>query len=330
MMHLSSGIPTRDDLARLLGSAQYRRHTDYARDFLARHNDALAGYGKHWGADPFGLWSRRWEYPYAIESVLAYAERRGTSGPLKLLDAGSGVTFFPYLVCDRVPDASAVCVDSDATYPPMFAAINKQQGHDRVQFVQASLQAMPVEAASVDVVACISVLEHTDRYDDILAEFARVLKPGGLLVLTFDLSLDGKFTLSRPQAQRLLAKVAELFDADEAKLLNQLSAMDEPDAILTTQFVKQTNPELLPWRWPWIKGVHDLLHGHGWTGGFRSKSVFCLNATARSRNDAGTPGRAGQTSAGGQAGAFRAGSEAGAAGHGAAQVGATGRAPGSS
>ena len=68
------------------------------------------------------------------------------------------------------------------------------------------LQKLDMPNESLDVICCISVLEHTDNYGEIVREFARVLKRGGLLVLTFDLSLDGKFeresSRCRPARQR--------------------------------------------------------------------------------------------------------------------------------
>jgi hypothetical protein len=101
-------------------------------------------------------------------------------------------------------------------------------------------------------------------------------------VLTFDLSLDGKFSLSRQKASQLLQKVQSTFDIPngfdpQAELAN----MEKRDQILSTDHVKKTDPALLPWKHPLLKSVHDLLHGHGWTGGFRSKSVYCLAALAK-------------------------------------------------
>jgi SAM-dependent methyltransferase len=131
--------------------------------------------------------------------------------------------------------------------------------------------------ASIDVICCISVLEHTDNYGEIVREFARVLKKGGLLALTFDLSLDGKFELRRDVAQDLLNHVSEFFDTGGVPVEQELNRMSETGQILSTDHVKNTEPDLLPWRFPMAKAVHDLIKGHGWTGGFRSKSVFCIS-----------------------------------------------------
>ena len=288
-MQLRSGIPTIAELDALQNADPfYADITRFSQTFLQTHGEAMKGYGRLWGQDPFQLWSRRWEYPYAAQNVIDFGKRPENFGrPIRILDAGSGVTFFPYYLCANLANAQVICIDSNPSYPPMFAAINAATNHQRVSFSEAMLQKLPLPDGSLDAVACISVLEHTDNYGEIVREFARVLRSGGLLVLTFDLSLDGKFELDNKTASNLLHMVAEYFNpggvSDEAPIdwQQELNRMDQPaarDVILTTDHVKRTNPELLPWRYPMAKAMHDLIKGHGWTGGFRSKSVFCLNA----------------------------------------------------
>jgi 2-polyprenyl-3-methyl-5-hydroxy-6-metoxy-1,4-benzoquinol methylase len=280
MTPLPSGIPRHADVDRLIATPLYRKYTDYNAAFLKKHESALAKYGRHWGQDPFGLWSRRFEYPYVGERVLAFA-RPQQDRDCRILDAGSGVTFFDYLLCDELPRASVVCVDYDASYHQMFADINATTPGSRVSFVEAALQRLPHADGVFDSLCCLSVLEHTDNYAQIVREFARVIRPGGQFVLTFDLSMDGKFPLTRAQASDLLAHVSEYFAVQEIDPQAELAAMDHPGELLTTDFVKQTSGHLLPWKYPLLKGMHDLIKGHGWTGGFRSKAVYCLDARRR-------------------------------------------------
>jgi ubiquinone/menaquinone biosynthesis C-methylase UbiE len=280
-MNLRPGIPTRHEVEALQRDPLYAEHTAWNQQFLDRHGKALEGYGKLWGQNPFQMWSRRWEYPFEAQKVLQFAATQAGQH-LKMLDGGSGVTYVPYYLCEKLPELSVVCCDTNTSYAPMFAAINKTVGNARVTFQEAMLQKLPYADNGLDIVCCISVLEHTSNYAEIVSEFARVLRPGGLLVLTFDLSLDGKFTLAKPTADQLLRKVVERFDVLESlDVLSELPKMDQHDVILSTDHVKATQPELLPWRFPMLKGIHDLVTGHGWTGGFRSKSVFCLSAVRK-------------------------------------------------
>ena len=64
-------------------------------------------------------------------------------------------------------------------------------GHYTVEFVGADLRKLPQPGNHFDIIYCLSVLEHTRGYPEILLELRRVLRPGGTLVVTFDLSLDG-------------------------------------------------------------------------------------------------------------------------------------------
>jgi SAM-dependent methyltransferase len=283
-MRLRTGVPLISELEALQTEDEYRDHVEFNRKFLARHAAAMKKYGRHWGMDPFRLWSRRWEYPFAAGRLIDFCQHRFGDAAIKILDAGSGVTYFPYYVCDKIPRAQFVCCDYDASYHQMFAEINASEPQPptqppRVAFLQAMLQKLPLERESLDAICCISVLEHTDNYGEIIEEFCRVLKPGGAFLLTFDLSLDGRFTLPRKTAGELLEKLKTKFNPpDDVDLSSELDRMHDP-GVLTTDYIRQTDPSLLPWSKPVkiVKSMQDLLKGYGWTGGFRSRTIFCLD-----------------------------------------------------
>lgn len=282
-MHLRTGIPLLSELDAHINSNEYRRHVQFNRTFLERNDAAMSQYGKLWAKDTFRLWSRRWEYPFVAERVISFAQEQ-SDGPFRVLDAGSGVTYFPYFLRAELPRSEITCFDSNGTYHPMFAAVNATMDETKVKFIEGMLQKIPLPDDSFDAVCCISVLEHTDNYGEILDEFARLLRPGGLLVLTFDLSLDGKFELPKDRAADLLSEIQRKFAVrDGLNLEKELARMDDPAAekILTTDHIRQTQPDLLPWKHPMLQAVHDVVKGHGWTGGFRSKSVYCLDVTAK-------------------------------------------------
>ncbi len=279
-MQLRPGIPLIREVDELLATDLFRRHADFNARFLAAHSGAMKGYGLHWGEDPLRLWSRRWEYPFVAQRLTDFAQPR--QRPTTILDAGSGVTYFDYYLCDRLPNASVVCCDNDPSYDRMFEAINRAASGSRVSFTRAQLQSLPLADASVNAVCCISVLEHTDGYERILDEFARVLRADGPLVLTFDLSLDGRFELSQADAQQLLDAIQRRFRVhDGMDHRSELAKMHRRDEVLSTDHVRRTQPRLLPWKYPFLKGLHDLIKGKGWTGGFRSKSVYCLEVRAK-------------------------------------------------
>ncbi len=279
-MHLRSGITRIAELAALQRDPFYRQHTDFNEQFLAAHRSALAAYGRRWGRHPFKLWSRRWEYPFAaqrlLESLGDVACRAG--GDLHGLDAGSGVTYLPHYVVSRNARARVWCVDAAASYAAPFAAIGSTTAAARVHFLAARLQQLPFAAGVMDAVVCISVLEHTHQHQRIVDELHRVLRPGGALILTFDLSLDGKFTLSITAAAALLRYLSTRFALDIGADPDAALAHLDAAGNLTSDHVRRSEPELLPWSRPVrvVNALRDLIAGKGWTGGFRSRTVICL------------------------------------------------------
>ncbi len=259
----------------------WREIVAFNATFLERHKTALSGYAWHWGRDPLKFWSRRWEYPFAIRAALAHAHRLGRTD-LKICDAGSGVTFFSYLLADRLAGARISCCDYAATYAPIFAAVNRNEPHDRVSFTRAAMQEMPYETGELDLLACISVLEHTGEYERVVREVARVLKPGGRFVLTFDLSQDDVFEMQPPQARRMFEVLEELFDVSaEVLSVEAARAQAEPDNLLCTPTIRRVQPELLPWKWPRLQAIADFIRGYGFTGGFRAAACYCLDVAKR-------------------------------------------------
>ena len=57
------------------------------------------------------------------------------------------------------------------------------------------------------------------------------------------------------------------------------------NGILTTDHVRATEPQLLPWTRPVrvYKAVQDLVQGRGWTGGFRSRTIVCVDVLNKGR-----------------------------------------------
>src|SRR3954465_14789944 len=166
-MHLRSGIPLLTELDAHLSSDEYRRHVDFNRAFQEKNDAAMSQYGKLWAKDTFRLWSRRWEYPFVAQRVIEFAQAQNNDGPFRLLDAGSGVTYFPYFIRAEIPKSEITCFDSNASYHPMFAAVNATMAESKVKFEEGWLQKLPFADRSFDAVCCISVLEHTSNYSEI-------------------------------------------------------------------------------------------------------------------------------------------------------------------
>lgn len=281
-MALRSGIPTLTEVDDLLRGDLFRAHQAFNAAFLKQHDAVMRRYARAWVYDVFGHWSRRWEYPYVVSHLVEFGRQRFENKPYRVLDAGSGVSYMPHYLCDQLPQAQITCCDFNAAYGTFFDDIRRNGGCERIKFISGAIQNLPVETASADAIGCVSVLEHTGDYDKVVDEFHRVLAPGGLLVLTFDIGLDRKFEVLPEKAKQILEMLSKKFDpADGADWMADFAKIERPDELkdlLTTDAVKRTQPDLLPWKYPMIQAAYDFWRGHGWTGGFRSVAAFCLAA----------------------------------------------------
>jgi SAM-dependent methyltransferase len=272
---LPHGLPSENDYRVLLDSAEFRDMEAFSDRFLSSNQSALVGGVNRWGKDPLHQWSRQWEYPFVFSRLQTVSGgHRGTV----ILDAGSGVTFFPYYIRERFESAELQCCDSDARLKNVFEKINSRCAR-RVEFFQADIRCIPCEDSSYDAVYCISVLEHTDRFEEIIGEFHRIIRPGGRLIVTFDVSLDGTRDISPSRGTRLIEALLEKFGSDE-RVDGSLSSQAAMPGIFTTVSASRMNGHLLPWTYPAILyRLKSLLSGKGFCPWPPVLTVCCLDLT---------------------------------------------------
>jgi len=238
-----SGIPSVANIEAIQSLEVYDRLKKYSSDYLHNNRGNLEGY--RWIKDAFNQWSRIYEYPYCYAAI-----KRNVKPGGRILDAGSGITFFPFFLDSEY---SVSCVDQD-DYISKYEKINATQ-HTHVAFKQSHLTGIPYENASFDAIYCVSVLEHTREYGYIINEFLRLLRPDGRLVITFDISLDGSSQgLDSKAAQDLIRLIGEkmCLDYTPAELISDL----KKPALYTSSYVKNSGRHhLLPWARPTLKGV---------------------------------------------------------------------------
>ncbi|MEC9407675.1 MAG: metalloregulator ArsR/SmtB family transcription factor [Pseudomonadota bacterium] len=96
-----------------------------------------------------------------------------------VLDIASGDGVLAELLADHAE--SVTCVDLSRNV--VQAGCRRLAHHPNVQFEQADMHALPFEDAAFSVVFCMHALTYSTDPQQVLSEAARVLKPGGTLVV---------------------------------------------------------------------------------------------------------------------------------------------------
>ena len=148
-------------------------------------------------------------------------------GPLagkRILDAGCGVGAFsePWTRANTV-----VGVDFSEKSLEFAAARG-------LQTLSADLTALPFESGSFDLVVCIGVIQLIENYQPVLAELARVTKPGGMLLVQ---------TLHQGSLQRKLLGLVERSKKFD-RMYEMAELRDEFDrlGLGEVSFLKQYHP----------------------------------------------------------------------------------------
>ncbi len=108
----------------------------------------------------------------------------------KVLDVGCASGRQIFRIINRVAEGHGV--DIAASFIAVANRYRSEQGLIRTSFQVAAIESLPFTDGYFDKLICGEVLEHVFDRDVALAELRRVLKPGGLLVITVpNLNADG-------------------------------------------------------------------------------------------------------------------------------------------
>jgi 2-polyprenyl-6-hydroxyphenyl methylase / 3-demethylubiquinone-9 3-methyltransferase len=114
-----------------------------------------------------------------VPGRLSWFDRQIDWAGLEVLDLGCAGGFMAEALAAR--GAKVTGID------PASEAIEAARAHARVEGPQIAYdvgvgEALPYGAASFDAIVCVDVLEHVSDLTQVLAEVARVLRPGGLFL----------------------------------------------------------------------------------------------------------------------------------------------------
>jgi 2-polyprenyl-3-methyl-5-hydroxy-6-metoxy-1,4-benzoquinol methylase len=167
-----------------------------------------------WPLKPLHTWSRVWEYPYVYHHVknLINENPNNKNGNVKIVDFGSGVTFFPFSIARLGADVTCLDVDPICLNDIKKASECTDSESGKVDFKLIEGTTSPLPDNSVDIVYCISVLEHLDNYEEVIQDIHRILKTNGTFILTIDLDLKGNHDINAENYNRLRNILAEHFN----------------------------------------------------------------------------------------------------------------------
>ena len=121
-------------------------------------------------------------YRARMNQTLSWLDASSLSRDSMTLDAGCGAG----IVTREVAKRGHQVVGIDYSYDMIEKAhsICNTDGNLRVNFSQVDVESLPFKDSSFDMIVCLGVVTYLESEEKVLHEFSRVLKPGGVLILS--------------------------------------------------------------------------------------------------------------------------------------------------
>ena len=207
-----SGLAALSDLNSSVCQEIYSKLEIEQRAFLDKEPDFRSNEYK-WPSDSLHDFSRVWEYPYVFHHLAIYLETLAQDAKPIVADIGSGVTFFPFSLAKM--GYQVVCADIDPICKRDLALACECVSYSpgTVDFRLIESTNLPFGDSECDALYCISVLEHIPDFEKTIDEMHRILKLGGLCLLTCDINLqpEEQRQLDSTQYARLMSFINKSF-----------------------------------------------------------------------------------------------------------------------
>jgi len=170
------------------------------------------------GVRGFGGWSEHWsragEFPWAwavFESCLNHLglAEPGKEAGIDILESGCGATLMPLWLASQ--GCRVIGVDLDGEWEPDWRALRgaAKVGAQGMTFRKQDMEALNFPSDSFDLAYSLSAIEHTNDPCRAVTEMLRVVRPGGLVVLTCDVEISGGHGLLQDELERLYETLAQ-------------------------------------------------------------------------------------------------------------------------
>ena len=204
---------------------KYRRaaRAETSREFEWLRTSNADAFSRHYNErvptieEEFALWGDFHQHRHEMRYDLVADEvRRCAPVGGTILDIGCGSA----LVADRLLDLDATYIGLD--FPAHHIAYARKRFIDgdhrlRTVFVRGDGQGMPLQATSVDTVVFSEVIEHLMRPELAVWEIARVVRPGGVLLMTTNNASEVPL---RSPLSHLFAWIEKALGAEHPRLIS--------------------------------------------------------------------------------------------------------------
>jgi SAM-dependent methyltransferase len=135
-----------------------------------------------------------------------------------VLDVATGTGRLPRALL-RQPAFDGRVIGLDLSRRMLREAVRRTaQFSDRLTFIRQDARRLPFDDDTFDSVTCLEALEFTPSPQEVVAELVRVLRPGGVLLVTNRVGRDAKFLPGRAFPRDAFERLLRQFPLEEVRV----------------------------------------------------------------------------------------------------------------
>jgi len=182
-----------------------RRVVIWLYDVYARRYDNIKQYDEEWEAETLGvpILQTLWDVP----------------APL-VLDVATGTARLPLALLNQSAFQGSIIGLDYSRQMLSIAAEKLDQAGRRWSLIYQPAQALPFDADTFDIVTCLEALEFMPDPNAVITELVRVVRPGGLILITNRKGFDARLMPGKTQSvMAIMATLRERFKLQNVRAM---------------------------------------------------------------------------------------------------------------